>query len=190
MKIQYIVILFLVMLLGAQHVSAVLQTEQDQVQIQGFVPETLEQPMQINVDFHTSKQWYEYKSVDFTTEIENVSNISVTPAGYIEIYNPYGKNLRTIAINEINQTIEPGKAISLNNYIPIKSLTNLVGLGKYSAKLTLLHDGIKISKSLHFWIIPWRIGLLTLADMAVIISYVLFYKKHFRRTSPMKNAKL
>jgi len=160
------------------------------VQIQGFVPETLEQPMQINVDFHSSKQWYEYKSVDFTTEIENVSNISVTPAGYIEIYNPYGKNLQTIAINEINQTIEPGKAISLNNYIPIKSLTNLVGLGKYSAKLTVFHNGVKISKNLNFWIIPWRIGLLTLTDVVIIISYILFYKKHLGHTSSMKNAKL
>lgn len=173
-KILYAIILILLLAGNFILAKATQIPGQGSVQIQSFVPELLKQISRINVNFYKDKQWYEYKSIDFTTEVENIGDVPVVPTGYIEIYNPYGKKIETDVVNETNITVEPGKIVDFNNHTIVDSKIGLVGIGKYSAELTLFYGGNEISKNLSYLVIPWRLVLIIIFNMSIIFSFVIF----------------
>lgn len=173
-KILYAIILILLLAGNFILAKATQIPGQGSVQIQSFVPELLKQISRINVNFYKDKQWYEYKSIDFTTEVENIGDVPVVPTGYIEIYNPYGKKIETDVVNETNITVEPGKTVNFDNHTIINSKIGLVGIGKYNATLTLFYGDNEISKNLSYLVIPWRLALIIIFNVSIIFSFVIF----------------
>ena len=136
-------------------------------------------------EFSTMKGIYQDPKADFVLRFENTGNTHVRPEGDIEIYNMWGKERGSIAIN---------KDSAFGNVLP-KSIRKFkfswegeaspFDIGPYSAVVTLAYgeDGRKnITAKTYFWVIPTGPVIATLGTILVFILILAwFIRRYIRR---------
>jgi len=123
--------------------------------------------------FKSLKNWYEYKSPQFTTNVTNTGNINFTPLGRINIKNWFGKDIDSVKFNPARLSLDPNNSIKFNNTIFSNHFLGLLGFGKYHAVLTLNYGGgAPTILDAYYWLIPWKIILVVPAAIALIILYL------------------
>ena len=121
--------------------------------------------------FVTEPRISEYGPVTFNLTIQNLSDIHIAPKGKITIDNFIGKKINEININATN--IFPYTKRVLNPVLANKWL-----FGRYKASL-LANYGSKgglLTANLYFWVIPWKILLITITILVIIISIIILLK--------------
>ena len=128
-------------------------------------------------DFSAPK-FSEYGPIDFKTIITNLSDIHITPAGSINIYNAFG--IKTSQIKLDNTNIFPYTSREFLNTLDRKLM-----LGRYKAQINAAYGttGQLLSATLFFWVLPYKLIALALAIVIVIILLIKLKKK----TPPSSN---
>ena len=129
------------------------------------IPGKIKQDARI-VDFSAPK-FQEYGPIDFKTIINNLSDIHISPIGQITVKNWLNRTASEIPLDPIN--IFPYTSRTYQNQLNRKWL-----LGRYQANFTAGYGnaGGVLTATLFFWVIPWRLILLSLLALVIIIAII------------------
>lgn len=120
------------------------------------------------------KLFYEKRPGGFEISFKNTGNVHLVPHGKITIKNLLGKNVGEIPVDAY---------FSLPDSIRYREVfwTPGTGLGRYKAELSLYpgYGNDNQEAEISFWIIPWKILILTFIGLIVIISLVYYILTRF-----------
>jgi len=126
-------------------------------------------------EFKTSTPIFEFGPIDFSATIENQSDTHIRPISSIQVTNMFGQKLEDIKLSELN--IFPYTSRTLEG-----EWDRIWGFGRYTATLTAAYgpSGHSASRTIYFWIMPWRIIAAILILIAVLIVVYISVKRHLR----------
>lgn len=158
------------------------------------------------LDFKSTKNQYEYLPAEFTLTVQNDGNIIDQPTGNVFIQRSFDDKepIATLPINKANSYILPSTSRALttnwNDGFPKFVAANTGGsttqnmrlswdwskldqlrFGKYVAKVVLIYnDGqrdVPLVTSHTFWVIPWKLILISLFVIAVLVTGLIVWGK-------------
>ena len=117
----------------------------------------------------SAPKFEEFGPIDFSTTIQNLSDIHIKPAGNITITNMIGMK-SYVQFNKDGNNIFPGKTRDFENQLNKKWL-----FGRYKAELNTAYGtaGGIATAVVFFWVIPWRF-LILVASAIIVIAAVLY----------------
>lgn len=132
----------------------------------------------------SAPKFSEYGPINFKTIITNLSDLHITPAGSISIYNMLGSKTDQIELKNTN--IFPYTSREF-----ISTLKQKLLLGRYQAKLTAAYGttGQVLAATIFFWVIPYKLIALLVA-IIIIIILLLKLKKNTPPLSPTETPKV
>ena len=121
-----------------------------------------------------SKSFYENRPKGFEISFKNTGNVHLVPHGKIIIKNILGKDVGEIPVDAY---------FSLPDSIRSREVSweEGTGLGRYTANLSL-YPGFGNDNqmaSISFWIIPWKILLITFIGLIIFISFIYYVVTRF-----------
>jgi hypothetical protein len=121
--------------------------------------------------------FFEHGPIDFMVRVKNEGTVHEKVQGSIEVTNMFGKKIGTVPVNSRGGNVLPDsirRFPSTDDKSDKLELSNKALFGMYTAKLNLTYLGgkEKLSTSLSFWVIPWKMILLVLVGL-VALFYVL-----------------
>ena len=132
--------------------------------------------------FQTDKTLEQFGPVNFTTEIENKSDIHIAPQGKIVVENVLlGKFMtrpvRTMIL-EKDINIFPFASRTYANQLPGKW-----HFGKYRATLTANYgtQGKALEGIVYFWIVPYTVLAALLVPVLILIASLLYMARHMQK---------
>lgn len=135
-------------------------------------------------DFRTESRLSEYGPINFSTIIENQSDTHIRPLASITIRDLFGRQLETIALDEVN--IFPFTTRTLEG-----SWDTTWGLGRYTATLDVSYGpGLVASRTLFFWILPYRLLAAALVLLLVILSVTISLRRHLAHRSDTRDQEI
>ena len=122
--------------------------------------------------FSATPSFSEYGPIDFKTTINNLSDVHITPAGSINVYNMLG--IKTKQINLDNTNIFPFTSRDFTNTLEKKFM-----FGRYKAQLNAVygHTGQLLTATQFFWVIPYKIIIGIIVVIILILLFISKYKK-------------
>ncbi|MFA5025834.1 MAG: hypothetical protein WC503_04985 [Candidatus Shapirobacteria bacterium] len=129
----------------------------------------------------SAPKFLEYGPVDFKTIITNLSDVHITPAGSINVYNTLGFQTSSIKLNNTN--IFPYTSREFVN-----TLNHKIMFGRYKAQINAVYgtSGQLLTATLFFWVIPYKL----VALIILIIIIILILKTKFKRNTPNSSPKV
>lgn len=125
----------------------------------------------------TAPKFSEFGPVDFKSTIKNYSDIHIQPVGSITVTNWLGGQTAKLALDQTN--IFPYTTRNFENTLDKKWL-----FGRYKATLNAVYGtaGGVVAATIFFWVIPWRLLILTAAGIGIIIALILILKNKPKKT--------
>ena len=128
--------------------------------------------------FVTDKKTYEKVDVDLITQIKNLGDTHITPAGEIVIENIFKQEVARVPFNRNRQSLLRD---NLGNYIDnwsqqgYLSPSKKIALGPLKAKLFVTYRSFQprfavLTEETTFWIIPWK---LILAILLILLTAII-----------------
>lgn len=121
-----------------------------------------------------SKMFYDKKPSGFEISFKNTGNVHLVPHGLITIKNMLGKTVGEIPVDAY---------FSLPDSIRYREVlwSEGSGLGRYTANLSLYpgYGNENQTSSISFWIIPWKILIITFVALVIFISLVYYVLTRF-----------
>ncbi|KKU88036.1 MAG: hypothetical protein UY18_C0022G0018 [Microgenomates group bacterium GW2011_GWF2_47_9] len=123
-------------------------------------------------DFSVKNNVSEFGPIDFSATIENQSDTHITPQSNITIVDMFGRTLETIKLDDVN--IFPFASRTLQG-----SWETIWGLGRYAATIDVAYGaGLNTTRTLYFWIMPWRVILAVLVLLLVLVASLISIRRH------------
>lgn len=122
--------------------------------------------------FYTAKNGkqtstFEYGPVTFVERIQNSGNVHIQPMGTIRVTNTFGKQVGVLTVNSTGGNILPNSIRRFTQVLPNKHL-----FGYYKAEANIHYNGQTLNKSITFWVIPYKVILITLGIIIIIIVLI------------------
>lgn len=125
-------------------------------------------------EFSVKNNVSEFGPVDFTTVIENQSDTHIRPSSKIVIHDMIGRKMVDLPLDEVN--IFPYTSRTLHG-----TWETVWGLGRYSATLSAAYGpGLVASRTMYFWIMPYRLIAAVLVILLVIIALYIVIRRHLK----------
>jgi hypothetical protein len=122
--------------------------------------------------FSVDAPLFEFGPIDFTATIENQSDTHIRPSSSITVHDMIGRKVVDLPLSEIN--IFPFTARSISG-----TWDTVWGLGRYTATLTSTYGpGLVASRTLYFWIMPYRLIAAIVIVLLVIVAAFILIKRH------------
>ena len=120
------------------------------------------------------KVFYENRPDGFEVSFKNDGNVHLVPYGKISISNILGKDVAVIPVDAYFSLPE---SIRYREVMWEKG----TGLGRYTAHLSLFpgFGNENQESSLSFWIIPWKILVVTFVGLVILISLIYYVLTRF-----------
>lgn len=131
----------------------------------------------------TVPKFSEFGPINFSTTIKNLSDIHIQPVGSITIKNWFGHMTSRLSLQPEDNIVNifPYTTRDFQNTLNKKWL-----FGRYKANLqaTYGNNGGIISSAIFFWVIPWRIIILSITAISIIVTLVIISKKRPAKKLP------
>ena len=116
----------------------------------------------------------EYGPISVATEITNLGDYHITPAGNIILKDMFGRVISTSVLETKN--IFPGTAREYSNQVGDKLM-----FGKFTVNLTASYGstGQVLMATNTLWVFPWKVTLAVLLGIAIIIILIVLGYKRF-----------
>jgi len=137
------------------------------ISVSGVISE-FAQVTQINAN-----PFQEYGPVRISAEIKNLGDIHIKPITYITITDLTGRNIKTLSLPAYN--IFPSAS-----RIYQTSFNDGFLIGRYKATLFGsygVNNNLPLSKTIYFWVFPWKAALIIIMILIASILGVLVWKK-------------
>jgi len=135
------------------------------VRVSGAVKESL-----VVKDFYAVRGknrsvWFESSPVTFVEKITNTGNTHLKPVGNLVITNMFGGTTASLKINDEKGNVLPSGTRSFSQKLESKRM-----FGRYTAKLALAYGstGQALTGTITFWVIPYKLILLSLATLIIL----------------------
>lgn len=129
---------------------------------------------QARVSKFSAPSFQEYGPVDILTNIKNLSDLHIRPAGTIVIYDFLGRKIDSQALMPVN--IFPQASRDYKNTLGAKIM-----IGRFKANLLAGYgrkNNLPLLATVYFWVFPWRIVLvLILIIVAAVLGWKYWRKK-------------
>lgn len=135
--------------------------------------------------FSAENGFSEYGPVNILTQIKNLGDLHIKPAGYMTITDMFGRKLATIPLDEHN--IFPQAA---------RDYVNVFGqhwmIGPFTARFAANYgrnDDLTLSATATFWVFPWKVAvIIVLIIIAAVLGWMV-WKKRQEPKEPMHEEK-
>ena len=103
--------------------------------------------------------FFESAPINFVERIKNDGNIFEQPTGQISITDMFGKKVAAVNINLAQNYILPNSTRKFEETLDRSTIGDKMLFGHYTADMTLTYGANKqvITKSMSFWVIPYRL---------------------------------
>ncbi|HWS48919.1 MAG TPA: hypothetical protein VN174_02645 [Candidatus Methanoperedens sp.] len=120
----------------------------------------------------SAPKFSEYGPINFKTTITNLSDIHITPAGSVNIYNMFG--LKTSSLKLENTNIFPYTSREFLSTHDQKFM-----LGRYKAQINAAYGttGQLLSATIFFWVIPYKVIAIIILTIIIILILKTKFKK-------------
>lgn len=127
----------------------------------------------------SAPKFSEYGPINFKTIITNLSDIHITPAGSINIFNSFG--FKTAQIKLDNTNIFPYTSREF-----LSTLNRKLMLGRYKAQINAAYGttGQLLTATIFFWVIPYKLIALAITIVVIIILIIKTKSKKNTLTPP------
>ncbi len=133
---------------------------------------------------------FEYGPVSLVEKIQNTGNTHVKPSGTVRVVNMLGKDTATFKLNENGGNVLPGSTRKFEQVLGNKFL---IGRYKVQADVVYGSTGKIVSRTISFWVIPYKLILIIILIIVLLIFFMRRYNKHIikkaQKKSGTKNAK-
>lgn len=126
-------------------------------------------------EFYASKDgskgsFFDSIPLDLTVRIKNNGNVHEQPIGNVLITDMFGKPAVNVNVNLEGRNVLPGTVRRFEQTMDKTAVGNRTLFGFYTAKLTMKYGASNstIAKTIHFWIIPWKLILTAIAVLIVL----------------------
>lgn len=124
-------------------------------------------------DNNSQSSFFESGPINFAIRLKNEGNIHIKPSGSIQIHDMFGSVAGEVLVNNV----EPRSNVlpdSIRRYDVEFSKEWL--FGKYTADLSLGYGtkGQALTKTISFWVIPWKLIMVVLS---VVVTIILVLKR-------------
>jgi hypothetical protein len=124
--------------------------------------------------FTTKTKLSEFGPIEFNAVIENQSDTHIRPSSKIVIQDMIGRTLADVPLDEVN--IFPFTTRTLPGV-----WETVWGLGRYTATLSVAYGpGLVTSRTLYFWIMPYRLLAAILVVILVMIVIYILVNRHLK----------
>ncbi len=126
-------------------------------------------------DFKTNSNFYEQGPINFEITSTNTGNTHLDPYGSIEIKDTFGRNIDT-------REVDPWFVMPKSERTREMAWNSSFLFGKYTAILTMNrgYNNIVDTKSINFWIIPWKLVTIGLILLVLIIFFFVWIFSHIQ----------
>lgn len=139
-------------------------------------------------DFKVSRDgisgWlFESTPIQFTERLKNTGNVHEQPVGQITITDMFNKKVATVGINQPPRYILPKSIRKFEQPLDSATLGKKMLFGRYTADLRVSYgsNNQTVTKSITFWIIPWRLILVIIVILIGVIITLYFVVKRYNR---------
>jgi len=140
------------------------------------------------VEFGTSQNKktsniFEATPINLFVRLKNEGNVHEQPSGQIAIYDMFGKAVAGVNVNMPPKNVLPSSIRRFDQELDKSSLGNKVLFGRYTANLKLKYGSSSdiITKTITFWIIPYRLILAIVIIVIGAITSLIFVIKRYNR---------
>lgn len=129
--------------------------------------------------------FFETGPVTVTTRVQNTGNVHFKPRGTVQITNTFGKNVYVGQFNPTERNVLPSSIRKFNNEFAKKNL-----FGKYKVNVDVVYgtENQIASSQVTFWVIPYKLIIITLVLIAGIIIVFKNYNKYIISKSQKKSS--
>lgn len=131
-------------------------------------------------EMYTSKgdkkrSFFEYGPVTVVQKIQNTGNIHFKPKGTVRIVNMLGKETASFQVNDKGGNVLPGSTRKFEQTLDKKFL-----IGRYKAQADLVYgsDNKIISRTISFWVIPYKLIIIIIGAIALLIFLLRQYNRY------------
>ena len=118
--------------------------------------------------------WFEKGPVDMTMVYENTGSVHLNPYGEIRVSNMLGEE---VGFQEIDPWFILPKSLRLREVSWDRGM--LFGRYTITAKINRGYDNIIDEKSIHIWVLPWKVLLAIFGTLFALIAIVRFFLSRF-----------
>lgn len=123
-------------------------------------------------DFSTKTTLYEFGPIDMDVVIENQSDTHITPVTTITITNMFGQTVGSLKLDSLN-------IFPFAERQQTATWDQVWGLGQYEATVMVSYGpGLTTSRTLSFWILPYRLIAAILIILLVLIAAGVSIRRH------------
>ncbi len=129
--------------------------------------------------FYTPSLIMLQNKVPFTIDFHNYGNIILSPSGFINIYNLWGKKVTSILINKTNSLTLPEYTRKYTSSWNNSNILNQIGY--YKAEIYLSYgvqgQAYNVSGKISFIEINWKEALITIFILIILVVYIIQRRK-------------
>lgn len=117
---------------------------------------------------------FEYGPITITEKVQNTGNVHFKPKGNVRVTNMFGKEVAIFQLNEKAGNVLPGSTRKFEQTINKKFM-----FGRYKAQADVVYGNENkiLSRTISFWVIPYKLILLIL----ILIALLVFLIRHYNR---------
>lgn len=131
----------------------------------------------------TPSSLFETTPVDFTVRIKNEGSVHEQPVSQIAIKDMFNRQVAAVNVNLEQRNVLPGSIRKFTEALDKSALGTTMLFGKYTATITTTYglNKQKITSTIDFWVIPYRLIILIIAGLILVFFIVRALLKNYRR---------
>lgn len=129
---------------------------------------------------------FEYGPITIIERINNTGNVFFKPSGSVRVSNMFGREVKTYPLNENGGNVLPGSTRRFE-----QELSNKLLFGRYSVQADIVYgeNNSILTESTSFWVIPYKLILITLGGLLVAIVAIKRYNKFIVKKAQGKSGR-
>lgn len=129
--------------------------------------------------------FFESAPINFSIRVQNTGNLFEQPTGIITITDMFGKNVANVNVNvrDPKYFVLSGSTRKFDNILDSQTIGDRILFGHYKASMKLTYgvNNQVLTKSIEFWVIPYRLIGVIVVGLVVIIVTLIFLIKRYNR---------
>ena len=122
------------------------------------------------------KDFFEKGPIDFLLRIRNKGNVHIKPSGTLRVTNTFGNETAVLSVNKNAGSILPQSVRRFAERLNKSSL-----FGRYKTEANIQYEGKNLSRTLTFWVIPYKLIAILLGILILLIIGLRSGMKKYNR---------
>ena len=160
------------------------------VNVSGNVSETAQISEMFVTQNGKQRSLFEYGPVTVVEKVQNTGNTHFKPKGSVRVTNMFGKEVGLYQLNEKGGNVLPGSTRKFEQTLNKKLL-----FGRYKAQADVVYGSENkiLSRTISFWVIPYKLILLVLFVILLLVVFIRRYNRYIvkkaKKSSSSKDEK-